>query len=250
MGSIGNTARQGAFDGQVFKKGLNLRMSIIGKDDGTLVALDSATIRAGQFVTYDANEFVIPATGLGVIGVAKWDKQTVGVSVNVDEPIVLNGTTATNLKRPNVSNVSVRSAPNFSGTLYTVTTDYTVNAANGTVTRVALGAIADGQTVYVTYTYALVDADFEIDGKTFRNQSNNRVLGQENRIAVITDWSRLYTMEYDTTAQYGTAANFRLFCQAEGKATTVAANDFVGRVSQLPNSDDPYLGMTIHGNPV
>lgn len=251
MGSIGNTARQAAWTGQVFPKGIDLRRSTINNDLGTYVALDSATIRAGQFVTYDANAFIIAATGAGVIGVAKWDKQTVGVSVNVDEVLTLNGTTATNLKRTNISNASVRSAANFGGTLYTVTTDYTVNTTNGTVTRVGAGAIADGGVVYVTYTYALIDADFEIDGKTFRNQSNNAVLGQENRFTVITDWARLYTMEYDSTAQYAlTSANFRLFCTSEGKASTVAANDFVGRVHQLPTADDPFLGITIHGNPV
>lgn len=254
MGSIGSTSRHAAFDGQIHKKGLDLRRSTIGQDPGTYVTTDAAQLRAGQCVTYDASGFIVASGVNGVVGFNKWDKQSLGVSVRVDEAIVLNGTTATNLTRGNVSNVSVRSAPNFSGTLFTVTTDYTVNAANGTITRVALGAIADGATVYVTFTYALTDADFNFDGRSFRNQSNDRVTGQENRVTVISDWSKIFTMEYDSSAQYATAtSNFRLFATAEGKASSVNAGgtaDFLGRVHQLPNADDPFLGMTAHGNPV
>jgi hypothetical protein len=221
-------------------------------DIGTYVALDSATIRAGQFVTYDANGFIIPSTGTGTIGVSKWNKQQFGVSVNVDEAVTLVGVVASNLARPNVSNVAVRSAINFGGTLYTpgVGNDYVVNAANGTVTRDPLTTIPDGATVYVTYTYALTDADFEFDGRDFRNQSNNDVLGQENRITVITNWARLFTIEYDTSVNYGTAANFKLYVSAAGKATSAAGTDFAGQVHQPPRADDPYLGMAITGNPV
>lgn len=252
MGSLGTTSRLAAFTGQVYKKGLDLGRCKINNDEGTFVTTDAATLRAGQFVTMDASGFIVPSTGTGVIGISKWDKQTLGVSVNVDEAIVLNGTTATNLRRANVSNVAVRSAANMGGTLYTGGgTDYTANTTNGTIARVALGAIADGATVYVTYTYNLTDADFEIDGKTFRNQSNNRIQGQENRCVVITGWSRIFTMEYNTSVTYATAtSNFKLYCTSEGKASSAAANDLVGRVIQLPTSDDQYLGMIAHGNGV
>lgn len=43
------------------------------------------------------------------------------------------------------------------GAGYTLTTDYTVSTANGTITRVGAGAIADGATVNVTYRYVPVD---------------------------------------------------------------------------------------------
>jgi hypothetical protein len=251
MGSIGTTARQAAFDGQIHKKGLDLHRCKINNDEGTYVAAPDSTIRAAQFVTYDADGFVVATTdGLGIIGVAKHSKEALGYSVHVDEPIVLNGTTAADLDRANVSNVSVRSEPDFGGTLYTVTTDYTVSTTNGTVTRVALGSIGDGDTVYVTYTYALVASDFEIDGRTFRNQSNDRVTGQEDRIVVITDWARLYTIEWDSSKAYGLTSDFKLYASSEGKATSTSGTDFVGRVHQLPTADDPYLGITIHGNPV
>ena len=43
------------------------------------------------------------------------------------------------------------------GAGYTVTTDYTISTANGTVTRVGAGAIADGAIVNVTYRYVASD---------------------------------------------------------------------------------------------
>jgi hypothetical protein len=43
------------------------------------------------------------------------------------------------------------------GGAYTVTTDYTVSTANGTITRVGAGAIADGALVNVTYKYMPFD---------------------------------------------------------------------------------------------
>lgn len=253
MGSLNDgSPRHAAFNSDVFPKGLDLRRSIINNDPGVYVAEASAVIRAGQFVAYDGGGFIVPSAGAGTVGVSKWNKQQFGVSINVDEAIVLNGTTPTNLKRSNVSNVSVRSAPNFGGTLYTgAGGDYNAVLGAGTIARDGTTTIPDGATVYVTYTYALTDADFEFDGRDFRNQANNDVLGQENRITVISDWARLFTMEYDTSVNYSlTAATRKLYVSAEGKATSTAGTDFAGQVHQLPTAEDPFLGMTIHGNPV
>jgi hypothetical protein len=44
-----------------------------------------------------------------------------------------------------------------SGAGYTATTDYTVSTANGTITRVGAGGIADGSLVNVTYKYVPAD---------------------------------------------------------------------------------------------
>jgi len=264
MGTIvDQESRLAAFNGDVFPKGLDLRRSVIAHDLGTYVALSSATIRMGQFVAMDADGFIIPGVGADTIGVAKWNKQNFGISVNVDEPVVLTGLVASNLKRGNVQSVSVRSLPNMGGTQYIgdlpgLGTNYTVNAGNGTITRVG-GGIPDGATVYVTYTYDLVDADFEFDGRDFRNQSNNDVLGQEDRMAVITDWSKLFTMEYAAGRQYSRVGpDSKLYVDdgvAVGSLAGQATNevglgtDFVGRVIQIPNTEDPFLGMHISGNP-
>ena len=261
MGTLAsNPAAAAAFDGQIFKKGLDLGRSVIGRDLGTDVADPNATIRAGMLVSRNASGFVIPANLSDVYGVAKWGKTSLGVSVNVDEAIVLNGTAATNLARGNVSNVSVRSLPNMGGTLFTGGgTDYTVNAGNGTVARNGGGAIGDGATVYVTYTYALTDADYDIDGRFWQNQPENRAQFNENRITVITDWARLFTVEWATGTgvasglTYGlTGANADLFCDANGKFNNTSGGgaEFVGKVYQLPTASDPYMGVTIHGNPV
>lgn len=252
MGSIIGTPRHAAFSSDVFPKGLDLRRSVINNDLGTYETTDAAVIRAGQFAAYDANNgYVVPSAGASTIGVFKWNKQQFGVSVKVDEAIVLNGTTPTNLARGNVSNIGVNSLPGFAGTLYTGGGgDYNANTTNGTIARDATTTIPDGATVYVTYTFQLTDADFQFDGRDFRNQQNNDVLGHENKITVITDWAKLFTMEYDTSVAYAYTAANKLYVSAEGKATSTAGTDFAGQVHQLPTADDPFLGMTIHGNPV
>lgn len=250
-----------AFDGQLNKKGLDLNRSVIRNDLGTEVANPTATIRAGMLVTRDSSGFIAPAASVDIYGIAKWGKSSFGVSVHVDEAIVLTGTSAISLLRGNVSNVTVRSAPAMAGTVYAVTTDYTLSTTNGTVTRVALGTIADGQTVYVTYTYALVDADYNIDGRFWQNQAEDRTLYQDGRITVITGWSRVFTIEWTTGDGVATApnstyaltgANSKLYCSTEGKFTndpTTGTPEFAGRVYQIPTASDPYMGVTSHGNP-
>lgn len=260
---VSNPTAAAAFDGQIFKKGLDLSRSVVGRDLGTEVANPNATIRPGMIVSRDAQGYVIPANLTDVYGVAKWGKDNFGVSVQVDLPVVLNGTVVTNLTvngqaRGNVSNVTVRSAPNMGGVLYVGGgTDYTVVAGAGTIARVALGAIPDGATVYVTFTYALVDADFNFDGRFFQNQAADRTQYQEGRITVITDWSRLFTVEWATGTGVATGLTYALvgapadlFCNALGQFSNVVAGEFMGKVYQLPTAADPYMGVTIHGNPV
>jgi hypothetical protein len=87
---------------------------------------------------------------------------TQGYQTRTDQ-FVLSGTTATPL--PNLpdgatvtSVTSVKDALNPSagasdGSGYVVTTDYTVQAGDGTITRVGAGAISDGTLVNVTYRY-------------------------------------------------------------------------------------------------
>lgn len=252
-----------AFDGQIKKKGLDLSRSVIGRDLGTEVVNPTATIRAGQLVTRDSSGYIASATGLYVYGVAKWGSAPFGVSVVSDLPMVLTGTTAIATGFGNITNVTVRSAPNMAGTLYVGGgTDYNVVSAAGTIARDATTTIPDGATVYATFTYALVDADFNFDGRFWQNQAADRTAFQEGRITVITDWSRLFTVEW-TTGDAGaaggvnstyalTGAASNLYCSPEGKFTndTAGAPNFVGRVYQLPTAADPYMGVTSHGNPV
>ncbi|APU88874.1 hypothetical protein Rctr197k_048 [Virus Rctr197k] len=253
-----------AFDGQIVKKGLDLNRSIIHRDLGTEVVNPTAQVRAGQLVTRDATGYIAQATGTMVYGVAKWGSAPFGVGVVTDLPMVLNGTTATATGYANISNVTVRSAPDMGGTLYVgAGTDYNAVAVAGTIARDATTTITDGQTVYATFTYALVDADFNFDGRFFQNQAADRTLYQEARITVITDWARLFTIEWTTgdlgaggggvNATYAlTGVLSNLYCSPEGKFTndTAGGASFVGRVYQLPTAQDPYMGLTAHGNPV
>lgn len=264
MGTLAsNPTAVAAFDAQIHKKGLDLTRSIIPRDLGTEVVDPAASIRPGQLVTRTALGYIAGATGADVYGIAKWGSAPFGVGVIVDQAVVLNGTTVTNLKvnnvaRGNVSNVTVRSAPNMAGTVYIAGTDYTLVAGAGTIARIALAGITDGQTVYVSFTYALVDADFDFDGRYWQNQPANRTAFQEGRITVITDWSRIFTVEWvtgdglanDANSTYAlTGANSKLYCSAEGKFSNASGTDFVGRVYQLPTAADPYMGVTAGGNP-
>ena len=71
------------------------------------------------------------------------------------EHVTLNGTTATALQHKYWDTATVVVTPSTLDTIqtkpYVVTTDYTLDANAGTITRAALGAITDGQVVKVTY---------------------------------------------------------------------------------------------------
>jgi hypothetical protein len=256
MGSLNTDAgRLAAFTGQIYPGGLDLGRCVIQQDLGIFVADPAATILQGQLVTKGVNGILCSTTGKGIIGVAKWNKATAVVSSVVDEPIVLTGTGAVNLKHANVANVKVAAAAG-QGAAYTVTTDYTVSAANGTVTRVAGQAIADGATVYVTYTYTLSAADLDFQGRNFFNFLDD-VSIQDNHITVIVDWSILFTTQYDTSKVYDlttAAQNLYAGTTAKGGAgnftNDATAGEFVGRVIQLPSATDPYMGVAFGGNPI
>ncbi len=253
MGSVGlgNTADLGAFLNRIFPEGLDLGRCQINQALGTFVADSATTFRAGMIVSRNSSGLVIPSDGLDFLGVAKWNHATSLVSAVVDEAVVLVGTTASNLAHPTVTNVRVASATQGTGTVYTVTTHYTVNAANGTVTRVAVGgAPADGATVYVTYTWAITEADLlQMQGKNFWN-SSDEVSQADNRCTVITDAELIFTTQYDTTKVYAlTGANSNLYASVAlpGLFTSDSSSSakFIGRVFQVPTAADPFLGLRL-----
>ncbi len=92
----------------------------------------------------------IKPQGIAPVAVPLW-----GLEPVVVEHIVLNGTTATSLKNAPVTSVVVTpSTLNQTPTAaFIVNTDYSVDAAAGTITRVGAG-ITDGATVKVTYRAA------------------------------------------------------------------------------------------------
>lgn len=251
---LGNTALLGAFQNKIHQEGLDLVRCQINEALGVYVADPAATFRQGMAVMQTSAGLVTPSTGTSFLGIAKWNHTTLMLAAKVDEAIVLPGTTAVALRFPKVSNVRVASAVQGGGTVHTVTTDYTVNATNGTVTRVGGAGIADGATVYVTYMYEVSSADLlQTQGLNFWN-GLDEVSQNESRVTVITDAGMLFTTQYDTTRTY--TVGEALYCShvggREGLITddsNTGANAFVGRVFQVPTASDPYLGFRMLKGP-
>ena len=124
---------------------------------------DAATPAAGNY-TLDADAGTITriATGalqsIATIRVSYdriQDEQTSIRLTATDEPLVIDHSQGVALAHTTgVRDVVVRSAAAGSGALYTVATDYTLDAGDGTIQGTSAGsAPADGATVYVTYSY-------------------------------------------------------------------------------------------------
>jgi len=132
-----------------------------------LVQITSAAEAVEQFGTVGLDGYTIPAAldaifGQGpaivyVVNVLHATDHDVAV---VDEAKTFDTTTETlQLAHAGVTSVVVTNTAG--STTYTVTTDYTVNAVTGVITRVVGGAITSGQSVKVDYTWldpSLVDA--------------------------------------------------------------------------------------------
>ena len=252
MGTLGLSGnRLASFNPSLHTHGLNLGIRKAEIVPGYFKCKATETIRQGQLVALNSDGLLISATGSNVIGVANANKMTLGRAVKADEPIVLNDEDVTNLSRANLTSgqLSVFSAVEQGGTKYTITTDYLINETNGTIARVAAGSITDGQTVFVTYSYDMTAADHAREGTNFFNTQDDVTL-QENRMSVIMGPAMIFTTEYSKSATYSlTGATSSLFCKADGLFTSVDANEYVGRVIQLPSADCPYLGVLLTSHP-
>lgn len=223
----------------VLKQGLDLSRSVPGRALGTHMAAPGAAFEAGDLVSRNSDGQIIKCAGTNCLGMAKWNKATALTGLVKDEALVLTGTSAIALKHPLVAGVLVTNA---AGTPYTVTTDYTVNATNGTISRVALGAIPDGGAVLVTYRFTAQAADLEFAGRNFFNLLDETAL-QQGRIVVLQGNSLVFTANYDQSVQY--AVNDVMYCGTDGKPTKTSSGggDIIGKVSQVPTADDPFLGI-------
>jgi hypothetical protein len=258
MGSVGlgNNAKLGAFQNKIHQEGLDLGRCQIREAPGIFVADPANTFNAGMAVMLDTTTgLVVPSDGTGFLGVAKWNHATALVAAVVDEAVVLTGTTAASLAHANVSNVAVNSAAGMAAaTLFTVTTDYTVSATNGTVTRVALGSITDGATVYVSYHYSIPTSDLtQTQGQNFWN-TLDEVSQADGRVTVITGSELLFTTQFDSSVGYAIdgAVYASTTAGKEGLFTSSSAGSakFVGRVFQVPSASDPYIGLRLVKGPV
>jgi len=261
MGAVAlNSPQLGAFQSDIFPRGLDLARAVIIQDVGVFRAADVADFEQGMLVAQDGTGNIIKAVSRPVLGVAKWNKTNVFTAALVDEPIVFPAVTSTvSLKHATVSNLRLRTAPDQGGTLLAATVDYTINTVNGTLTRIdpGGGSLVVGATMYATYTYALTTADLDFQGRNFFNLQDDVTIA-DSRLTVITDASLLFTTMYDTArTDYAlTGVGKNLYCGGATPAlaglftTDPTEGEFVGHVMQLPTADDPFLGVRLGGDPV
>ena len=258
MGSVGlgNNANLGAFLNRLFPEGLDLGRCQITQALGVFVADPTNYFRAGMLVMRNSSGLVVPSDGTDVLGVAKWNHANFLQAAVVDEPVVLTGTTASNLQHATVSNVRVASGLVGAGA-YTLTTDFLVDTTHGTVSRTGGSSILSGSTVYVTYTFAIVEQDMlQLQGKNFWN-SNDEVSQADGRCTVITDAEVLFTTQYDTAQVYSlTGSGSNLYAATNSSLKGLFTTDssggakFVGRVFQVPTAADPFLGLRVIKSPL
>ena len=249
MGSVGlgNNAKLGAFLNKTFQEGLDLGRCQINQALGVYVADPATTFRAGMCVMTSATTGLVQASdGTHFLGFAKWNHATALLAAVVDEAIVLTATNAIPLSHPLVSQVQVNTATGMlAAGLKTLTTDYTVQATNGTITRAGGGAITDGQTVYVSYMFQIAASDLiQTQGMNFWN-TVDEVSQQDGRVTVITDAELLFTSQFDTSQAYAIGALVYSSVAAPGLVTSDSSSSalVIGRVHQMPSATDPYLGI-------
>lgn len=269
MGTLQDTARLASFSNDIFPNGVDLDRSKYHQDGGIYKIQSGVSIRRGMLVSRaPATGEIIPVDSatdaVNVFGVAKWGNETLGTSVLVDVPhVVDHGAAVSAIGRGNISRVVVRTVANSTsaGEEIPATNNYTLNATAGTLTwdnpTTGTNAPADGATVFVTAAFALTQDDFKFEGVKFHSNTNDDLaFSSENRIAVFTDWSIIFTTEWDQSRTYDTQGVLsNLYCDDNGRFSNDSglsnlANRFVGRVFQLPQAGDPYMGVQFSGQPV
>jgi len=236
--------------------GIDLKRSDIASNLGTYVVNRSTTFRAGMLVQLNSSQELVVCDGTAPMGFAKYDVATSLYETVVDEYIQLNGVVATSLANANLyagSGIRVSSAAQGGGTTYAVTTDYTVSAVNGTVTRVGGGSITDGQYVYVTYMYEIPNSKMQFEGKNFWNV-NNAIEYTNARMTVITGQSIVFTSQYDPSRVYAVDSVVEAGAVGDNLGglvtlTGVGAGPNIGTVLQVPSAADPFMGIRMYGLP-
>lgn len=226
---------------------IDIKRTFIGREAGNKPVDPNTTFNAGMVGAYNSSGNIVVSDGTTVpAGILKWNKTSTVYGVIVDEAVVMNtdGTTASALAHANVSSVRVRSLAGGLGTLYTLTTDYTVSTTNGTVTRVA--NIASGGTVYVTYTFQLSATDLASGANAPGNVGLNFQLNTDDtvgsgKIVLIQGLSTVFTDQFETTRTY--AIGDQLYVAGNGLFTNAVVINKFGRVVSVPSASDPYLGV-------
>lgn len=254
MGTLDSAPqKRAAFQQQLYPAGLDLARCEIHRNLGIWRANAGTSFRAGQPVMLNSVGEIVLSDATSVLGVAKWDKITVKRTLVVDFPVTFGVANATKNLKPNITasgDVLVNLQPAGAGTTYTLTTDYTLNLVNGTITQVGAGGINPLLPVYVSYSRTLTEDDLSLEGKNFW-QSLDYVSIQDLRIAVIEAPAQIFTTEFVTSAVYSlTGANSNIYVNSSGLFTSSSSGGarLVGTCINQPSAGDPFIGIDFRGS--
>lgn len=252
MGTFANSSALGSDNEfMIYPRGVNFQLSEFSKRPGMWKAASSAAFRAGMFVNLNSSTELVLSAGVNILGMALSNRTQSLYAVAVDEAVYFGSTgAAVTLAHANISDVAVFSAVANGGTLYTVTTDYTLNTTNGVITHVGSAGITAPATVYVSYTYALTSAMVNQDyGLNFHLNTDDTFLA-DDRVAVATRNCMVFTSEFAKTgrtyAMTGTGSN--VYVGTDGILTNATGTLLVGNVIQVPFGDSPWLGVELSLN--
>jgi hypothetical protein len=189
----------------------------------------AANFIAGYIATLDSdgNAVVADDSSTQILGLFFCHKTTSFYRPIVDEEATFTGSgTTVTLAHANLQSGSVR-VTDSAGTAYTVTTDYTVNNTNGTITHVGGGGIGVTETVLVDYRYQ----DPNLAGL-------DQTLGS-GRAAIVEGTGEIATLVYETNAAW--ALNTDVTVSANGLPTIGGGGQVIGFVTKVPTSSDPEL---------
>ena len=236
--------------------GIDLLRSQYNRNLGTYVANASTIFRAGMLVSLNAAQEVVLCDGVAPVGFAKYTKANTLNAAVVGEQIQLTVTNWINLAHgalwtPGATG-GVRVTDITGVTVYTEGVDYNANYVNGQIQRIALGAINDGDFVLVDYQYQVTEQELKFEGRNFWNFIDDVTI-QGDKIAVVNDWSFIFTTQYDAAQTFavndvlnaGTVGNTKA-----GLVTKGGGGAYIGRVFQPPTADDPFLGIRYVGGMV
>ena len=249
---IATPQSRASFPTKAYPAGIDFNTSKITNNLGTWRANVSATFRQGQAVMLNSVGEVVISDGTQVLGVSKWGKTNVVRTVIVDMPITFGVASATKNLLPNIvaaADVRVNSAVGGTGTAYALTTDFTINATNGTITQVSSGGINVLNPVYVTFdVYLTTQQVMLFQGSNFFNELDY-VTRQNLNVAVIQAPAEIFTTEFDTAQVYTTTgATSNIYVNSSGLFTSASGTKLVGHCIQIPTSTYPYLGVEFFGN--
>jgi len=147
---------------------------------------------------------------------------------------------------PLISPTTIKVTNAAGTTTYAAGTDYTVNAANGIITRVVGGSITASETVIVWYGYSISASainqagSFQEGGTNYDRQADDTI--GSGKITVVEGFAHIYTDQFDVTQAY--AINQSLRSNASSQWSSAATGYAVcGRVISLPTPTSPFLGV-------